>query len=252
MHQQTELDLCTTETMPLAFLDYSQNQLGAAIKDAAQALSAVRKQEKQSQKGISNYIKKHYSNSEYTFLYDFYQEKECDTLKFFIENLYLQLEQQFQRQTAPKAQTSKVEFNKQFGLVLGSLIKISNKSKDYFQWVSKVFESVELKPEIKEQFMRNQTEGKKILKQFYQVFVMLDKCIGIYNKSEGSVNEKINKERGTQTEMNPEKSYYSNETFAHQSVKIDQTEANLKNNMEAETQTDNNNEAFIQKFSSFM
>ena len=76
----------------LSFLSFSGDLLGAAMKQAAHHLSCSKKESRVSKSPITNYLSKCYEGSEYAFIYDFYQEKDIDILRVFIEALYTHLQ----------------------------------------------------------------------------------------------------------------------------------------------------------------
>lgn len=236
MNQQTKTKHPTEDAQTVFFLNFNGDKLGNAIKNASQITATTKKQAKNDQSCLSAYLSNCFAETEYSFLYDFYQERDINSLKMFIENLYTQIQKSLKESTQStsseihKSVSYSPEVQKCFSSILKNLMKVNQSVKDYYEAGSDLSKA---SPEIKDSFAKHSKEGKKILHRFYRVFHLLDTCVGLLSSEEKVIStdkSSFKEDNYTQTDdsvlMNmgnqssstkhePSNQFYSYDTFAN-------------------------------------
>lgn len=254
----------TGDAQTLSFLNFNTDQLGSAIKASAQDLSTAKKQAKMANTPIASYLTNRYASSEYAFLYDFYQEKDSEHLKLFIESLYTHIQRTLSETCAmqpTKDPAVLLSLQKEFAGMLRLLMKTHQSLRSYYQTSEDILASCSTDLGTQEQFSRYRTEGKKVLCKFYRVFVMLDTCVGFLKKIESSSSTKsVNMcDNSTQTSKDHQNEapesvplFYSNDTFEQDTQRAEGKQLEAIARHSATTRTEINETCLSSEFDTIM
>lgn len=204
------------EDSPFFFMNDPKNELTALVKAAATELSRAKTQARISQKPKGIFMKNIYKDSQISFMYDFYKETDLDNMKIFLESLYDELERTYAKegerqslakqnvQSSPNKDNSQIylrmnKLQKNLLMMLNSLMKVNDNFKGYFDSQKQLFDASGLNAKERNKLQDQNTQGRKLLSAFHQIFESFDKCIRLIQSAgtDESFKEAVSPDRNT-------------------------------------------------------